>query len=398
MKKIVPATVALYIALAMLGMWFLPSIRSTQDIGVYRGIGEMASKQIAGEQVELRSEYPPLMTTIFWGMLNSPWHDSFASAWLLFLFLALAGAGLYLWFIAREEAAIFLLATVLSIFLLGQAVFFARNDMLVMIPLYLSWRAHIRKLPASGAFFLIIAGALKFIPFLLLPLSFLSVARLQRKQWLSGALLAAFLCLALPLAILSPQGTIENVHHVFTYHGSRTFQAESVWSSTDMLIRRAFLGEKAKIGMDHMAYHNHDLPVWAAHAALLIMIIGIVLLTARAWLRSQKKGWNNREEYLLLLLWILLTSSILSPQYFVWLLPLLVAWGVDTCIHDELRLRQGLIMLSTVIIGFSTQLIMKEAMSAQSLLLVSLLNLRAAVMVCLFLLLFYSTRQRVSKH
>lgn len=395
MKKIIPATIALFIALAILGIWFFPSISGSQDIGVYRGIGAMAAKHNAGEQILLRSEYPPLMSVIFFGLFTNPFHGSFAVVWLIFLLVCLGGAGAYLWKISREEAARFFLATLLSIFLLGQTVFFARNDILVMIPLYLSWRAHRHNRPASGSFFLIIAGALKLIPFFLLPLSFLSVARRERKQWVIGALFAAILCTFLPLAVLGVQGTIENLHHMFTYHGGRTFQAESVWSGADMLFRRVFMGQKARIEIDHMAYHNHDFGVPVAHIANLIMTVGIVLLTVRSWLQSQNKKKNKSENYLLLLLWILLTSSILSPQYFVWFLPLIAAWSVDVSLQKILHVRHGLIMLSAAIIGLSTQLIMKEAMAKQSLYLILLLNMRTAVMIGLFLLLYFETRGSV---
>ncbi|MHB1389913.1 MAG: hypothetical protein ACYCXF_01595 [Thermoleophilia bacterium] len=167
----------------------------------------------------------------------------------------------------------------------------------------------------------------KIVPVLIAPL-FL-IAHLRRRQyhemWMGplAALLAA-LIIAIPFMVVAPAG----LAGAFLYHVERPLQLESSWA-TPLLLMKTFGGFDLHI-MNSYGSHN----VFSAGAGLMAAIsapvtMGLLLVAYIVFYRNTAVEMTQREWQLQLTRFVTLTIAIfivggkvLSPQYFIWLLPL----------------------------------------------------------------------------
>ena len=180
----------------------------------------------------------------------------------------------------------------------------------------------VRRWYVAAAVALGIGFALKVTPVALLPLVLLLAGRPRRWIWpvagFAGAAFAGFL----PYLFVAPQG----IWYVFQYHIERPLQIESVLG-TPMLLGQALGADWAQVGYSHGSWQliapgadiAADLSGVLTFGALVIVYV--VLLARRARLRAAP------DELPLAVLTVLLAlmafSKVLSPQFFIWLLPVL---------------------------------------------------------------------------
>jgi len=163
--------------------------------------------------------------------------------------------------------------------------------------------------------------AFKLIPIVWIPIVLVFEAR--RGPWRLGR---GLLLLALPTMVsfdlMASLGGLR-FGEMFAYHADRGIQIESAAASVEMVLIR--LGTEGEVSYDHGSVNLHtryeDVLVHAATALLgaVILISGLVAL---------RRGMDRESMALLLaavLSAALLLSKVLSPQYFLFLLPVLVA-------------------------------------------------------------------------
>lgn len=344
------------LALSMLSLLALPGARGSQDVGRYGEIARSAGDVLRGQTAEFKSEYPPLASALFTFVRMEAGGGSFADAWIAVILLAIAAATVLCTRSARDPDSIATipLAVLLTVLLLGSDVVFARFDILIGLLLLLTWWEHRRGAFRGSGFFLFLAVSLKLTPLLLAPILFVQTPREGRRGLLEGALLGAALGIAIPLALLGTSLTAQNAAYIVGYHGVRGIQAESLWSSVDLLIR-TFTGEPIVMNYHQLSMENRDLPASLVRIVAGILLAGLAVMTIWAARRHR----HPAETGLFLcttLFWILAMSPILSPQYFVWVLPLFGAWVLEETRRLPSIPRALLPMIMTVVaIAVTTQ-------------------------------------------
>ena len=198
---------------------------------------------------------------------------------------------------------------------------------------------------AAAAITLGLGFALKITPAALLPLVLLLAGKPRRWVWpvvgFSGAALAGFM----PYLFIAPRG----IWYVFQYHIERPLQIESVLG-TPMLLGQALGADWVQVGHSH---GSHQLVAAGADIAAdlsgvltfgALVIVYVVLLGRRAQLRAAPEQLPLA--VLALLLALMTFGKVLSPQYFIWILPVLALVAVR---DPLLGLLGGLVLLLTQI-------------------------------------------------
>ncbi len=392
-------------AVATLGWQYLPGIRGSQDTGVYERIGRTVQHWTGEEGATLDSEYPPLATTLFSGVTSNPFRTPFEKAWLLTLLLAMAATCGYVLLGKKGKSwpsfyvPLALLATTL---LFSQELVFARYDIFVGLLLLLAWNAHDRERHAQSGFFLLIAAGIKVLPLFLVPLFLLATPRRSRLRWSLGALAGAAAAVLLPLLILGPAGLLSNLTYFLEYQSVRGFQAESTWSLAHLLFN-ALRGVRDNLQYHHLALHNMEMGTSLAFAAEAIAAAGAVVLAYIGWKKPARYPLTSLLPSALL--WLLLTLPILSPQYFLWLFPLLIVRLLQLSASPKSFNRAVAMLLLAVFIGTATHWVYPshygQFADQQRLSLIFLLNARTVAMAALLVLLLWpperSSRKRAPR-
>ena len=318
----------------VLGAVFHEGISSSHDIGVYKGISEGVA-----------SEYPPPATALFTLVATVFSVEEFATGWLSFLTLLLTGTFLYLRRIASErEATLAVAVIVLSTILLGQEVSYARYDIIIGILVLLACIAHSSARFRASGFWLLLASSFKIVPLLLLPLFWCSTPKGERRGVCIGAVVGVIASVGFALIVLGPAAFQRNVEHLQAYHGGRGIQNETTWSSVHVL-SKVLKGEKAELVFHAETMENRDLPESAATVVSVLLLLGVAVLT---WLLHKQGRGDAASGSTILLLWIFGMSPILSPQFFLWVMPLALFWLFGTR-GDEPLTRMELLALSLIL-------------------------------------------------
>lgn len=373
-----------------------PSLRDAPEMALYRDIGRSAWG--SGDADARVSEYPPLASSVFAIVAHQPFVAPFRLAWALTLFLCVALASAYAAaFLRPSDAPAIPGATLASIVLLGPLLHVARFDLLVMLCLFLAWLAFAARRFLHAGFFVVIAGCLKLVPLAAVPLFLVLTPAGYRRATGLGMLIGLGVGILLPLLVLGPGVAWDNAVHVLGYHGSRGFQVESVWSGVDMLLRN-LRGEVAVIDFRRGAYDNVSVPVPSA-LPLLCSGIGIALLLLWSWKARRVLQGDIAVSFFLCFLWLLSWSPVLSPQYFVWVVPLMLWWAARRLWTRKPSVWQdAAILCATVLLALATQWIYPSRytlfLNQQDLLPTLLLNARNGLMFVLILLLLPRLRSR----
>ena len=192
----------------------------------------------------------------------------------------------------------------------------------------------------------------KFIPFF--PAGFLYLVSHSKEKWTGIALkLGLFLIPALSLIFILEHTSHPGIQNYLFEHGERGIQIESVWATPYMLAK--VWARSSEIGVDTNFGAQHLKEGWISPVVVFFSkIVGFGIFALLGFLILKRKPKVSKELLLYtpttILLVFLATQRVLSPQFFIWLIPFLAM----TIIHSKSRsLLVGSVALYTLTyIGF----------------------------------------------
>jgi hypothetical protein len=317
------ASLALAAVLAS-GRWY--GIDDVSDVPLYLAYG---ARLVAGQRpyLDFAVEYPPLALPLF--VLPALVADPRLAArafnaqlWILLAAAALAtvGAADRRWpdGSRRWPAGLAFAAGALALGAISVNRFDGAVALVVALDLLLLSAGR----TSAAAAVLGLGFALKLTPGVLLPLVLLLAADRRAAVRATLAFGAAALLPLVPSLFVSPDG----LARAFAYHLARPLQLESV-PATPLLLARLLGGAAPPVAS---AYGSQNLVTpaadalarWAGLATLALLGLGLALAwRRRASLRAVPEALPLAA--LALLLALVATTKVLSPQYLTWLLPAL---------------------------------------------------------------------------
>ncbi len=201
-----------------------------------------------------------------------------------------------------------------------------RLDAVTTLAVALAVHAAVRKRPLAVGFWMGLAGATKIVPLLALPALVLADAdtyrtRAARVRLGAGVALALALGFA-PMVLLSPHALPD----MLGYHAARGLHCESTLGVLVLLGRLASGGAGAASTPSFGSMNLEGaLPDLLAKLAGPMMLAAALFVAWRAY-RAEKQGPAQvalATTAALAMVW--LTGKVLSPQYFTWAIPLVLA-------------------------------------------------------------------------
>jgi hypothetical protein len=303
-------------------LWY--GFHDISDIPVYQAYADQIGQGLT-PYLDFDIEYPPLAVPLFRLPGAQLTLESYMTRFSLEMGAITVLTGIlvalnavFLWPTGRRAYVVGALYA-LTVALTG-AIIVNRYDVAVALVVAAFLLCLVRRWYVAAAIALGIGFALKVTPAALLPLVLLLAGSPRRWVWpVTGFALAA-LAGFLPYLFLAPRG----VWHVFQYHIERPLQIESVLG-TPALIGQALGAEWVEVGH---SYGSHQLIAAGADLAAdisgvltfgALVVVYIVLLGRRAQLRAAPEQLPLA--VLTLLLALMTFGKVLSPQYVIWILP-----------------------------------------------------------------------------
>lgn len=344
------------LATSILAFWYMPNIRGSQDINVYNRIGNDVQLFLEDEVDELKSEYPPLATTIFYIVNNNPFHWDFATGWTMLLVMLCIGTTMYSGRIFGPlDVSLVPFSILATVLLLGQEVVFARFDILLALLLYLAWRFHTGGKHLESGMFLVVACCLKLVPILLVPLLWLTMTWKNRLRFFYGSMIGLVIGVIIPMIMLGPAGFLSNIKWLGSYHAGRGIQIESTWSGIHMLYSKLRL-QKDPTEFISMSVQNMSFGPEMATAALGLVVMAVLAIAFTTWRKKHSTTEQSERAFLATLLVTIGLSPVFSPQYVVWIMPLLIAWITEHVIRKTVSSNEIVnIGFMTLVFALATQ-------------------------------------------
>jgi uncharacterized membrane protein len=280
------------------------------DLRIYYGY---ATKVVNGAVPyrDFAIEYPPgALATIVPPALGRPTEDAFARRFalgMLGLFAALIAL------LAHRPRAAFVVA--LAPLLLGPLVL-KRFDVLPALLTLVALQLTISRRYAWAGAALGLGTAVKLYPVLLLPLVMIAAGRRAGAR-IVGSFAVACAAVVIPFFIIAPHGVIESVR----VQTSRHLQIETPLASLALLAHSLGI---VKVGV---VLETHSYGLGGSSGVLLALLTTVAFLVALAliWLNGSRLVRSRNG---LVLGWaatlcaVVVLGRVLSPQYLVWLLPI----------------------------------------------------------------------------
>ena len=211
-------------------------------------------------------------------------------------------------------------------FLAAGPVIIEQYDLFPAVITLLALLAYVSNKP-TGVWIALSLGALtKLYPLLLMPV--FAMPALERRD-LPALRRAAITCALTVLVAMSPLLVVAPTAIVrfFAYHGNRGIQAESTYA--------AFLLAADKLHLTHVglefSYGSWNVSGGAPDILALGSAFFLVLAVGGAWRWIyRRRAWDTRTigaSCALVVAAVLVSSKVLSPQYIIWLAPLLALAG-----------------------------------------------------------------------
>ena len=295
------------------------------DISVYREFAESFARGRVPYR-DIPVEYPPLAIPLMvlptkLGRLGG-YDWVFAVEMMVFCAgaaVATTLAAARLW--PGRKAALGAMAACTAGVLLSGPIIANRFDVVVALDVALFAYFLARRWWWSAAAALGLGFALKLTPAMFLPLSFLLAARRRAVLHSAVAFVVAAVLPFLPYLAGGARGLL----YVLTFHGRRPLQIESLLASGHLLAHAAGLGRLTVTN----SYGSQGVlgPGTTVLASLSpgLLLAGIAFLYVLVWRRRQHLRDCPADVPLVLLAMVLVlvcTSKVLSPQFLVWTLPL----------------------------------------------------------------------------
>jgi hypothetical protein len=135
------------------------------------------------------------------------------------------------------------------------------------------------------------------------------------------------------------------------FHAERGIEVESIYASLLMALAPLGLELEAFSGPGSWDVKS-SLTGFLVPASTWFVALALAALGGVAWLRRANYGRDASFRFACLAMVLTVTfSKVLSPQYLVWYLPLVLLWGADTLSRREYV---GLIIATVVVAGLST--------------------------------------------
>ncbi len=328
-------------------VWY--GIHDISDTSIYF---DYASRIAAGFRpyVDFPVEYPPLAIPLF----LIPGHTGSVTAYTdwfnveMFVMVAAAAAvtaaaAAHLWSFGRRPlvVAIAFAGTVLA----TGAIVGNRYDAAVALVLAVFLLLAARRQWTAAALVLGIGFALKLTPAILLPLVFVLAARRRPIVW--GTVYFA-LGATLPFVPYLVNGT-KGLEYIFTYHLHRPLQIESVLA-TPLLFGHAMGWVWAEVGT---SYGSQFIAATGAQTlARVSLFLELAALAVSYWLVWRRRATLRATPRLVplavlsVVLAFMTFGKVLSPQYFIWILPLIALVIVERRVLGGLLI--GVLLLTQI--------------------------------------------------
>jgi hypothetical protein len=340
------ALTLLVLAVLLPHLWY--GLHDISDIPVYQGYSQ---RMADGERPFTHSfevEYPPLAVPLFRlpGHSSDPvlyqhWFSIDMGIITLLTAVVVALAACRFWprgGRAYVAAVLFPVAVALT-----GAIIVNRYDGAVALVVAVFLLCLSQRWYTTAAFVLGMGFALKLTPAAMLPLVLLLVGSPRRWLWPLVAFAAAAAAPFLPYLFSSPSG----LWYVFKYHLERPLQIESVLG-TPMLFGKLIGATQATWGYSHGSHiliaHGAGFAANMSGGLTLLAVTGVYLLVWRRRARLRDALPDQALAVLALILALMTFSKVLSPQYFIWILP---AWALVAPRDRWIALVGGLALLLT---------------------------------------------------
>jgi hypothetical protein len=340
------ALTALVLLLLLPNLWY--GLHDISDIPVYQGYSQRIAQGERPFTPSFEVEYPPLAIPVF----RLPGHAADLRAYthwvsidmgIVTLLAAALTALTACWFWPRGGRAY--VAAVLfpvAVALTG-AIIVNRYDVVVALLIASFLLCLSARWLTAAAFVLGLGFALKFTPAAMLPLVLILSGHPRRWLWPLLAFAAAGAAPFLPYLFSSPRG----LWYVFQYHLERPLQIESVLG-TPMLFGKLIGVMQAGWAYSH---GSHELVARGASLAAdmsggltLLAVAEVYLLVWRRRARLRAATPDQAIAVLALILAVMTFGKVLSPQYFIWVLP---AWALVAARDRVIAVLGGLTLLLT---------------------------------------------------
>ncbi len=195
----------------------------------------------------------------------------------------------------------------------------------------------------------------RLIPVIVVPVVLLGVWNLpHRGRRLLAAAAAIVLGAGLPMAI-QYAASGPGVLSMFEYHRERGIQIESLYST--LMMGASVFGIPAFVAQTHGAFELSGPLAVGMKAVSAVCLYGFLLaMFGRAWWRrSAFQTVDAYREACFILSAAVILSNVLSPQYFIWAIPLLLLLGAEM-LPDHPRARWTLSALLIAVAAMTTWL------------------------------------------
>jgi hypothetical protein len=340
------ALTLLVLAVLLPNLWY--GLHDVSDIPVYQGYSQ---RMAAGERPftsSFKIEYPPLAVPLFRlpGHASDPvlyqrWFSVDMGIITVLTAIVVALAACRFWPRGGRAYVAAVLFPV-SVALTG-AIIVNRYDAAVALLVAIFLLCLSQRWCTTAAFILGMGFALKLTPAAMLPLVLLLVGRPRRWLWPLIAFGAAAAAPFLPYLLTSPRG----LWYVFKYHLERPLQIESVLG-TPMLFGKFIGATQARYGHSHGSHilvaHGAGLAANMSGGLTLLAVAGVYLLVWRRRARLRAAPPDQAIAVLALIVALMAFGKVLSPQYFIWILP---AWALVAARDRIVGVVGGLTLLLT---------------------------------------------------
>jgi hypothetical protein len=286
-------------------------------------------------------EYPPfsIVPFVLPAMLPLLFPGNFANElelyrnafWLQMLVLDLAG--LWLFSLAfRRFAPSLAMWKGLAIYTLCLAavgtIVAQRYDLLPAVLTLLSLYAYAQGRHKLAGLSLALAVVAKLYPIVIVPI--LMVAYWRRRAfremaWAGAAFVATMAAVIVPVVLSSGTGLLESL----LYQGERGLQVESLYAVPYELAAFANLF-LVRTRFDHQSVHINAIGSDVIASLSFVILVGALLLVYWSYFRQSKDSAEGEDSEeltfrfaFLAILAFMLTSKVFSPQFMIWLLPLI---------------------------------------------------------------------------
>jgi len=327
--------------------------RADWTIGVFKTYGDLMR---AGHTPyrDFVLEYPPLAAPLLW--LPSLVTRGSAEYRLAFAVEALAvdllGVGIGLWLVRRVAPHIppwgIVLAQPLWLLCAGRVLVFDRFDLSVAVLTLLAIALVVARRPRLAWFVLGLATALKLYPIVLLPL-FVLVAVSGGRRWRLAGDIGAFAAAIGAPALIVARGDLSAVATFLRYHVDRGLEIETVYASALMIAHSLSGPVSQRWGHGGNEIVAPLAPLMASLTLpLTVLALGAVYLVAwrrrHCWADMPTLADDLARLSAAAVLAFMLAGKVLSPQYLLWLYPLVAVVG---CRPLTLWIVYGLALLLT---------------------------------------------------